>query len=157
MRLFVPGAKCESHDQAETNFRVLIRLQINIGSQPGSSRHSGKFAADAIARRRRRNHRISRGRGESRFLSVTCGHSKGRRVSSLAYPKEARRKRGKLNDETVYNTLRRRKWIASDWRMSENNLKAKYYSITKNGRKRLARGTENWELIAGVVDRLLRL
>jgi len=62
-----------------------------------------------------------------------------------------------LNDETVYNTLRRRKWIASDWRMSENNLKAKYYSITKNGRKRLARGTENWELIAGVVDRLLRL
>jgi PadR family transcriptional regulator, regulatory protein PadR len=40
---------------------------------------------------------------------------------------------------------------------SENNRKAKYYSLTKGGRKRLARETENWERIAGAIGRLLRL
>jgi PadR family transcriptional regulator, regulatory protein PadR len=37
------------------------------------------------------------------------------------------------------------------------NRKAKYYSITKSGRKQLARETENWERIAGVIGRLLKL
>jgi PadR family transcriptional regulator, regulatory protein PadR len=45
--------------------------------------------------------------------------------------------------------------IASEW--GENNRKAKYYSITKNGRKQLARETEDWERIAGVIGRLLKL
>jgi PadR family transcriptional regulator, regulatory protein PadR len=40
--------------------------------------------------------------------------------------------------------------------MSENNRKAKYYSITKSGRKQLAHETEDWERIAGVIGRLLR-
>jgi PadR family transcriptional regulator len=65
-----------------------------------------------------------------------------------------------LNEGTVYTSLLRlqqRKWIASEWGASENNRKAKYYSITKSGRKQLARETENWERIAGVVGRLLRL
>ena len=53
--------------------------------------------------------------------------------------------------------LRQRKWIASEWGASENNRKAKYYSITKSGRKQRARATENWERIAGVIGRLLRL
>jgi Transcriptional regulator PadR-like family len=47
-------------------------------------------------------------------------------------------------------------WIASDRGASENNRKAKYYSITKSGRKQLGRETENWERIAGVIGRLLR-
>ncbi len=61
-----------------------------------------------------------------------------------------------LNEGTVYTTLLRlqqRGWIASDWGRSQ----AKYYSITKNGRKQLARETENWERIAGVIRHLLRL
>jgi PadR family transcriptional regulator len=65
-----------------------------------------------------------------------------------------------LNEGTVYTSLLRlqqRKWIASEWGISENNRKAKYYSITKSGRKQLARETENWERIAGVIGRLLRL
>jgi PadR family transcriptional regulator PadR len=65
-----------------------------------------------------------------------------------------------LNEGTVYTSLLRlqqRGWIASDWGTSENNRKAKYYSITKSGRKQLARETENWERIAGVIGRLLRL
>jgi PadR family transcriptional regulator len=65
-----------------------------------------------------------------------------------------------LNEGTVYTSLLRlqqRKWIASEWGASENNRKAKYYSITKSGRKQLARETENWERIAGVIGRLLKL
>jgi PadR family transcriptional regulator PadR len=65
-----------------------------------------------------------------------------------------------LNEGTVYTSLLRlqqRKWIASEWGTSENNRKAKYYSITKTGRKQLARETENWERIAGVIGRLLKL
>jgi PadR family transcriptional regulator, regulatory protein PadR len=65
-----------------------------------------------------------------------------------------------LNEGTVYTSLLRlqqRKWIASEWGASENNRKAKYYSITKSGRKQLERETENWERIAGVIGRLLSL
>jgi PadR family transcriptional regulator, regulatory protein PadR len=65
-----------------------------------------------------------------------------------------------LNEGTVYTSLLRlqqRKWIASEWGTSENNRKAKYYSITKSGRKQLARETEDWERIAGVIGRLLKL
>ena len=65
-----------------------------------------------------------------------------------------------LNEGTVYTSLLRlqqRKWISAEWGASENNRKAKYYSITKSGRKQLERETENWERIAGVIGRLLRL
>jgi PadR family transcriptional regulator, regulatory protein PadR len=65
-----------------------------------------------------------------------------------------------LNEGTVYTSLLRLQqqgWIASDWGTSENNRKAKYYSITKSGRKQLAREMEDWERIAGVIGRLLRL
>jgi transcriptional regulator len=64
-----------------------------------------------------------------------------------------------LNEGTVYTSLMRlqqRKWISSEWGASENNRKAKYYSITKGGRKRLARETAEWERIAGVIGRLLK-
>jgi PadR family transcriptional regulator len=65
-----------------------------------------------------------------------------------------------LNEGTVYTSLLRlqqRKWITAEWGASENNRKAKYYSITKSGRKQLSRETENWERIAGVIGRLLKL
>ncbi|HZF38780.1 MAG TPA: PadR family transcriptional regulator [Blastocatellia bacterium] len=65
-----------------------------------------------------------------------------------------------LNEGTVYTSLLRlqqRKWISAEWGASENNRKAKYYSITKSGRRQLERETENWERIAGVIGRLLRL
>jgi PadR family transcriptional regulator, regulatory protein PadR len=65
-----------------------------------------------------------------------------------------------LNEGTVYTSLLRlqqRGWIAADWGTSENNRKAKYYSITKSGRKQLAREAESWERMAGVIGRLLKL
>src|SRR4030095_1196685 len=65
-----------------------------------------------------------------------------------------------LNDVTVYASLlrlRQRRWISSNWGHSENNRKAKFYAITQSGRRRLATETQDWERIAGVMARLLRL
>ena len=65
-----------------------------------------------------------------------------------------------LNEGTVYTSLLRLKqqgWIDSEWGTSENNRKARFYSITKRGRKQLAVETENWERISGVIGRVLRL
>jgi transcriptional regulator len=66
----------------------------------------------------------------------------------------------RLNEGTVYTSLLRlqqEKWITAEWGTSENNRKAKFYSITKRGLKQLERETEDWERISGVIDRLLRL
>src|SRR5882672_11759423 len=65
-----------------------------------------------------------------------------------------------LNEGTVYTSLLRLQqegWIVSDWGTSENNRKAKFYSITKRGLKQLTRETEDWERISGVIGRVLRL
>jgi PadR family transcriptional regulator, regulatory protein PadR len=65
-----------------------------------------------------------------------------------------------LNQGTIYASLLRlqqRRWIAAAWGTSENNRKAKFYTITKAGRRQLSAETENWERIAGVIGRLLRL
>ena len=53
--------------------------------------------------------------------------------------------------------LQHERWIAAEWGASENNRKAKFYSITKRGLKQLARETEDWERISGVIHRLLKL
>jgi DNA-binding PadR family transcriptional regulator len=47
--------------------------------------------------------------------------------------------------------------IVSKWGASENNRKARFYSITRLGLKQLALETENWERISGVIGRVLRL
>jgi transcriptional regulator len=65
-----------------------------------------------------------------------------------------------LNQSTIYASLLRlqqKRWISSKWGVSDNNRKAKFYSITKTGRKQLAAETENWVRISGVIGRLLRL
>jgi transcriptional regulator len=65
-----------------------------------------------------------------------------------------------LNEGTVYTSLlrlRQQGWIRAGWGTSENNRKAKFYSITKSGLKQLVRETESWERISGVIGRVLRL
>src|SRR5262245_57490778 len=55
-----------------------------------------------------------------------------------------------LNQGTIYASLLRlqqRRWISAAWGVSDNNRKAKFYSITRAGRKQLAAQTENWERI----------
>jgi len=65
----------------------------------------------------------------------------------------------RLNEGTVYTSLMRlqqRGWISATWGTSENNRRAKYYAITRSGRRQLTAETKNWERIAGVITRLLR-
>jgi PadR family transcriptional regulator PadR len=64
----------------------------------------------------------------------------------------------KLNQGTLYPALLRllqRGWISSKWGASENNRKAKYYSLTRAGRKQLQTETESWERMAALMARLL--
>jgi transcriptional regulator len=66
----------------------------------------------------------------------------------------------RLNEGTVYTSLlrmRQQGWISAEWGTSENNRKAKYYSITKRGLKQLELETKNWERISGVIGRVLQL
>lgn len=66
----------------------------------------------------------------------------------------------RLNEGTVYASLLRlqqKGWIRSAWGASERNRKAKFYSITRSGRRQLARETESWERISSVIGRVLRL
>src|SRR6266568_3283994 len=63
-------------------------------------------------------------------------------------------------EATVYTSLLRLQqqgWIESEWGTSENNRKARFYSITRRGRTQLAVETENWERISGVIGCVLRL
>ena len=65
-----------------------------------------------------------------------------------------------LNEGTVYTSLLRLQqagWIASKWGTSENNRKARFYSITRQGTKQLERETDNWERVAEVIGRVLNL
>jgi PadR family transcriptional regulator len=63
-----------------------------------------------------------------------------------------------LNQGTLYPALLRlgqRGWIQSEWGVSENNRKAKFYSLTKAGRKQLREETEDWQRMSAIINRLL--
>ena len=63
-----------------------------------------------------------------------------------------------LNQGTLYPALLRlqqRGWISSEWGISENNRRARYYSLTRAGRKQLEVESENWERIAAIIRRVL--
>jgi len=64
----------------------------------------------------------------------------------------------RLNQGTLYPALLRlqqRGWITAKWGVSDNNRKAKYYSITRAGRKRLEQEAEDWQRMAAVINRVL--
>ena len=65
-----------------------------------------------------------------------------------------------INQGTIYLCpirLVEKGWIDAEWGTSENNRKAKFYSISRAGRKQLAAETRNWERVAGVMGRVLTL
>jgi PadR family transcriptional regulator, regulatory protein PadR len=65
----------------------------------------------------------------------------------------------RLNQGTLYPALLRleqRGWIASKWGVSENNRKAKFYSLTRAGRKRLVEEVESWDRMSAMIHRVLR-
>jgi transcriptional regulator len=53
--------------------------------------------------------------------------------------------------------LERRGWIAAQWAATENNRRAKYYELTRQGRKQLASETAAWRKLTAVVDQVLDL
>jgi PadR family transcriptional regulator, regulatory protein PadR len=64
-----------------------------------------------------------------------------------------------LNQGTLYPALLRleqRGWIASKWGVSENNRRAKYYSLTRTGRKQLRDEAAEWSQMAAVINRVLK-
>jgi transcriptional regulator len=64
-----------------------------------------------------------------------------------------------LNQGTIYPALVRLEqhgWIKSEWGVSENNRKAKFFEITKSGRRQLAKETNDWSRMVGIISRLLR-
>lgn len=63
-----------------------------------------------------------------------------------------------LNQGTIYASLVRlqqRKWISAAWGLSDNNRKAKYYSITKAGRRQVKEERSQWRRLAAVIGRVL--
>ena len=65
-----------------------------------------------------------------------------------------------LNQGTIYASLVRlqqRGWISAAWGTSDSNRKAKYYAITKSGRKQLAKDAAYWNRLASVMGRVLAL
>jgi len=64
-----------------------------------------------------------------------------------------------MNQGTVYPALLRLEqagWIRSDWGISENNRRARFYALTPAGRRRLRNEERNWDRMAAVITRVLR-
>jgi PadR family transcriptional regulator, regulatory protein PadR len=64
-----------------------------------------------------------------------------------------------LNQGTLYPALLRheqRGWITSKWGISENNRKAKFYSLTRAGRKQLEEEAESWDRMSTMINRVLK-
>lgn len=65
----------------------------------------------------------------------------------------------KVEDGSLYPALYRmeeRGWVESEWGASENNRRAKFYKITRAGRKQLEAECANWERISQAITRILQ-
>jgi transcriptional regulator len=63
-----------------------------------------------------------------------------------------------LNQGTIYPALLRleqRGWIKAEWGVSESNRRAKFYSLSRTGRRQIEKETENWERVAATMARFL--
>lgn len=65
-----------------------------------------------------------------------------------------------VSDGSLYPALHKleeRRWIAAEWRTSENNRRAKFYSLTATGRKQLEKETANWKRVSSAIAGIVRL
>lgn len=65
-----------------------------------------------------------------------------------------------VSDGSLYPALHKLEqegWIAADWRPSENNRRAKFYSLTRLGRRQLERETANWTRLSGAIAQVLSI
>lgn len=80
------------------------------------------------------------------------GYGIARRIEQLAEDQVL------LNQGTIYASLVRlqqRGWISAAWGVSDNNRKAKFYSITKAGKRQVRAERSNWQRLAAVIGRVL--
>ena len=85
-------------------------------------------------------------------LGPLHGYGIARRIEQVAAGSLA------LNQGTIYPALLRleqKRWVKSEWGTSENNRRARFYSITAMGKKRLATESDSWARTVAVVNRLL--
>ena len=85
-------------------------------------------------------------------MSPLHGYGIARRIEQVAQGSLA------LNQGTIYPALLRldqKGWIESEWGTSENNRRARFYSITRAGKKQLAAEAESWARTVAMVNRLL--
>jgi len=85
-------------------------------------------------------------------MSPLHGYGIARRIEQVARGSLA------LNQGTIYPALLRleqKGWITSAWGTSENNRRARFYSITRSGKKQLAAEAENWARTVAMLSRLL--
>jgi transcriptional regulator len=65
-----------------------------------------------------------------------------------------------VSDGSLYPALHKLEqngWIVAEWRPSENNRRAKFYALTRGGRKQLERETANWHRLAGAITQVVKL
>ena len=82
------------------------------------------------------------------------GYGIARRIEQIS------REALQVNQGTIYLCLVRlvqKGWIVAEWGESEKKRKAKFYSITRSGRRQLAVETRDWERVAGTIGRLLQM
>ncbi len=85
-------------------------------------------------------------------LGAQHGYGIARRIEQMSEGALA------LNQGTIYPALLRleqKGWIAAEWGASENNRKARFYSITRAGRRQLVEETENWSRTVAMMARVL--
>jgi PadR family transcriptional regulator PadR len=86
-------------------------------------------------------------------LETTHGWGIGERIQQLSRDVFC------VNHGTLYpalERLQRRGWISAEWRISENNRRARYYSITRSGLKQLEAEQRDWARASGAVNLILR-
>jgi PadR family transcriptional regulator, regulatory protein PadR len=65
-----------------------------------------------------------------------------------------------VSDGSLYPALHKLEqegWITAEWKLSENNRRAKFYSLTRLGRKQLERETEHWTRLSQAITQVVRL
>jgi transcriptional regulator len=65
-----------------------------------------------------------------------------------------------VSDGSLYPALHKLEqdgWITAEWKVTENGRRAKFYSLTRPGRRALEREAANWERLSGAISRVIRL
>jgi PadR family transcriptional regulator len=107
---------------------------------------------------RRPSAKLLQGTLDMLILKALChgrmhGYGIAKRITQLADDELT------IEEGSLYPALQRlaqQGWITSEWQLSDNNQRARYYNLTKAGRKQLGEDEANWERLSTAVHRVLR-